>query len=83
MAPVTINVVCFRYRPSNRTITEGELEKINQGLMDELNRSGRMFLTHTKLKGKFTLRLCIGQTNTTQDHVRRAWQRLQASVADL
>ena len=81
MAPVTINVVCFRYHPSNRT--EGELEQINQGLMDELNRSGRMFLTHTKLKGKFTLRLCIGQTNTTQDHVRRAWQRLQASVADL
>ena len=83
MAPVTINVVCFRYHPSNRTVTQEELERINQGLMDELNRSGKMFLTHTKLKGQFALRLCIGQTNTTQDHVRRAWHRLQASVANL
>jgi aromatic-L-amino-acid decarboxylase len=51
--------------------------------MNELNRSGKMFVTHTKLKGKFALRLCIGQTNTTQDHIQEAWQRLQASVADL
>lgn len=83
MAPVTINVVCFRYHPFHRTVTEEELEQINQGLMDALNRSGRMFVTHTKLKGRFTLRLCIGQTNTTQDHVQKAWERLQAAVADL
>jgi len=42
-----------------------------------------MFVTHTKLKGKFALRLCIGQTNTTLDHVQKAWERIQASVADL
>jgi aromatic-L-amino-acid decarboxylase len=83
MAPVTINVVCFRYHPSDRAITEAGLKKINQALMDELNRSGGMFLTHTKLKGQFTLRLCIGQTNTTENQVRRAWQSLQAAVADL
>ena len=83
MAPVTINVVCFRYHPFHRTVTEQELEQINQGLMDALNRSGRMFVTHTKLKGKFTLRLCIGQTNTTHDHVQKAWKRLQDAVADL
>lgn len=83
MAPVTINLVCFRYHPSHRTFTEEELEQINKELMNELNRSGKMFVTHTKLKGKFALRLCIGQTNTTQDHIQEAWQRLQASVADL
>jgi aromatic-L-amino-acid decarboxylase len=83
MAPVTINLVCFRYRPSHRTFTEEELEQINKGLMNELNRSGKMFVTHTKLKGKFALRLCIGQTNTTLDHVQKAWERIQASVADL
>jgi aromatic-L-amino-acid decarboxylase len=83
MAPVTINLVCFRYRPSHRPFTEEELEQINKGLMNELNRSGKMFVTHTKLKGKFALRLCIGQTNTTLDHVQKAWERIQASVADL
>ncbi|MGD8513901.1 MAG: pyridoxal-dependent decarboxylase, partial [Deltaproteobacteria bacterium] len=83
MAPVTINVVCFRYHPSHRIVTEEELEQINQGLMDALNRSGQMFVTHTKLKGRFTLRLCIGQTNTTQDHIQKAWEGLQATVARL
>ncbi len=81
MAPVTINLVCFRYHPSHRTFTEEELEKINKGLMDELNRSGRMFITHTKLKGKFSLRFCIGQTNTTREHVQKAWEALQASAS--
>ena len=80
MAPVTINLVCFRYHPSNRTLSEEELEEINKALMDELNRSGKMFITHTKLKGKFTLRLCIAQTNTTRGHVQDAWDQLRDSA---
>ncbi len=83
MAPVTMNLVCFRYHPPQRNLTEGELERINRALMDELNRSGKLFITHTKLKGRFTLRLCIGQTNTTREHVQRAWEQLQASVSTL
>ncbi len=83
MAPVTINLVCFRYHPSHRTLSEEGLEQINKALMDELNRSGKMFITHTKLKGKFSLRLCIGQTNTTREHVQRAWEQLQAYAAHL
>jgi aromatic-L-amino-acid decarboxylase len=83
IAPVTLNLICFRYRPSRRNFTEEQLEEINKRLMDELNRSGRMFLTHTKLKGKFALRLCIGQTNTTREHVKKAWERIQISVAQL
>jgi aromatic-L-amino-acid decarboxylase len=83
MAPVTVNLVCFRYHPSQGTFTEEELERINKGLMDELNRSGRMFITHTKLKGRLTLRLCIGQTNTTRGHVQGAWERIQGAVARL
>lgn len=83
MAPMTLNLVCFRYHPPQRNLTEDELERINRGLMDELNRSGRMFMTHTKLKGKFTLRLCVGQTNTTREHVQRAWEQIRASVSNL
>jgi aromatic-L-amino-acid decarboxylase len=83
MAPVTINLVCFRYHPSASTLSEGELERINKRLMEEVNRSGRMFMTHTKLKGKFALRFCIGQTSTSQVHVQKAWERIQAVVASL
>ena len=45
--------------------------------MDRLNRSGDLFLTHTKLNGKLTLRLCVGQTNTEAKHVERAWRRIR------
>jgi aromatic-L-amino-acid decarboxylase len=44
--------------------------------MDRLNRSGDLFLTHTKLNGKLTLRLCVGQTNTQARHVENAWKRI-------
>ena len=45
--------------------------------MDRLNQSGDLFLTHTKLNGKLTLRFCVGQTNTQASHVDRAWKRIQ------
>ncbi len=83
MAPVSINLVCFRYHPKEQSLNEDELEGINKALMDELNRSGKMFLTHTKLKGRFSLRVCIGQTNTTREHVQKAWERIKASVLNL
>jgi aromatic-L-amino-acid decarboxylase len=45
--------------------------------MDALNRIGDLHLTHTKLDSKLTLRLCVGQTNTTERHVERAWAKIQ------
>ncbi|HID31058.1 MAG TPA: hypothetical protein EYP19_13795 [Desulfobacterales bacterium] len=83
MAPRTINLVCFRVNPAERTYTEAELEQINRNIMDEINRTGKMFFTHTKLKGRFSLRLCIGQTSTTREHVRRAWEMLKAAAVNL
>jgi aromatic-L-amino-acid decarboxylase len=80
MAPVTINLVCFRYHPSQRSLSEKKLEQINKTLMDELNQSGKLFITHTKLKGRFSLRVCIGQTNKTREHVQEAWKRIQVSA---
>ncbi len=80
-APTTINLVCFRYHPPGGVKTEEELEKINKDLMDRVNRSGKMFVSHTKLKGKFTIRLVVGQTNTTREHVRKAWELIQESAA--
>jgi len=50
---------------------------VNQTLMDRLNRSGDLYLTHTRLNNRLTLRFCVGQTNTMERHVERAWRRIQ------
>ncbi len=71
-APVPLNLVCFRHRGGDAA---------NQALLDHLNRSGDLYLTHTKLGGQYTLRLCIGQTHTERRHVVRAWQRIQEVTA--
>ena len=73
-APAKLNLVCFRLRSGDHA---------NQLLMDRLNASGDLFLTHTRLDGKLTLRLCVGQTNTQARHVERAWQRIQEDTAKL
>jgi aromatic-L-amino-acid decarboxylase len=82
MAPVTINLVCFRFNPKDRHLDEDQLERINKAIMDRVNVSGRMFITHTKLKGRFSLRICIGQTNTNRGHVERAWQEIKSAVPE-
>ena len=48
-------------------------------MLERLNGSGEMYLTHTVLNGKFTLRLCVGQTQTEARHVERAWKLIQAA----
>jgi len=73
-APVPLNLVCFRHKGGDES---------NQRLMDRLNRSGDLYLTHTRLNGHLTLRLCVGQTNTTGRHVERAWKRIQEEAANL
>ncbi len=67
-APAPLNLVCFRH-------TSGDAA--NQTIMDRLNESGDLFLTHTKLNGKLTLRMSIGQTNTQRRHVENAWRKIQ------
>ena len=45
-------------------------------MMERLNRSGDLYLTHTLLDDRFTLRLCVGQAHTEARHVKQAWQRI-------
>ena len=68
-APAPLNLVCFRLRA-------GDDE--NRTLLDRLNASGDLYLTHTVLNGKFTLRLCVGQTRTEREHVEAAWAKIQS-----
>jgi aromatic-L-amino-acid decarboxylase len=51
--------------------------------MDRLNQSGKLYLTHTKLADKMVLRMCIGQSQTDQVHVDKAWELIQATAAQL
>jgi aromatic-L-amino-acid decarboxylase len=67
-SPAPLNLVCFRHKGGDAA---------NQIIMDRLNKSGDLFLTHTKLNGKLTLRLSVGQMHTQERHVENAWKRIR------
>jgi aromatic-L-amino-acid decarboxylase len=81
LAPVSLNVVCFRYRPS--VITEDKLNSANELLNHTLNDTGRIFLSHTMLNGRYTLRMVTGQTNVTLDHVEKAWDLIREKAREI
>jgi aromatic-L-amino-acid decarboxylase len=70
-APVPFNLVCFRHRGGDAG---------SEALLERLNGSGRLYLTHTRLDGRFTLRLCVGQTHTEARHVEAAWAAIRAAA---
>jgi aromatic-L-amino-acid decarboxylase len=74
VATPPLNLVCFRHRGG---------DDINQELMDRLNRSGDLYLTHTRMQGRLTLRFCVGQTHTRRRHVVNAWRRIKAAAAEI
>ena len=79
LAPTSVNLVCFRYRPIDAP-NDSELEMLNKQLMDKINHSGKAFLTHTKLKGIYTLRVVIGQTFVNQKHIDDFWGLIQEKI---
>jgi aromatic-L-amino-acid decarboxylase len=86
LAPVPFSVVCFRaVSPQNdgESIEEhkNRLNALNESIMLRFNSTGEAFLSHTKLNGKITLRLAIGNIRTTELHVRRAWELLNEQRA--
>ena len=86
LGPVPFSVVCFRHRPDGlpeNGDTEPYLNRLNERLLDSVNKAGEVFLSHTQLKGKFTLRLAIGNQRSTEEYVRRAWDLLQEHAVRL
>jgi len=83
MAPAPFSVVCFRYRPNSEQLTNAEIDEWNETLMERVNATGEVFLSHTKLNGKYILRLAIGNLATTESHVRRSWELLQEHARHL
>jgi aromatic-L-amino-acid decarboxylase len=82
VAEVPFSVVCFRFRPDAATPGE-EVDRLNEQLLDAVNRSGDVFLSHTRLRGRFVLRLAVGNLRTTERHVARAWHLVQEHAARL
>ncbi|MCC6858186.1 MAG: amino acid decarboxylase [Bryobacterales bacterium] len=70
-APAPFSVVCFRLKGSDDD---------NRRLLDRVNASGEVFLSHTALHGRFVLRLAIGNIATTHAHVERAWELVRQAV---
>ena len=79
MAPVPFSLVCFRHAP--RGTAEAERDARNEAIMHAVNAGGEVFLSHTRLRGRFTLRLAVGNIRTEERHVALAWQRLRATAS--
>jgi aromatic-L-amino-acid decarboxylase len=76
LAPVPFSTVCFRWI-GDGTLDEAVLDERNAAIMDLVNRTGEVFLSHTRLGGRFTIRLAIGNLRTEERHVARAWELLR------
>ena len=80
LAPVDLGLVCFRLDDGRE---ESGLNELNRRLLERVNASGRVFLTHTTLRGKYTIRLVVGQRTTEERHVRGAWDIISAAAGDV
>ncbi|MEW6212446.1 MAG: pyridoxal-dependent decarboxylase [Acidobacteriota bacterium] len=79
LAPVPLAIVCFRAEPRGFE-SESEIDTLNERLMTEVNRRGRIFISHTRLDGRFTLRLVVGNIRTTREHIQMAWEELNSAL---
>jgi aromatic-L-amino-acid decarboxylase len=77
-APVPFSLVCFRYAP--RGMSEPERDRANAELLQRVNESGEVYLSHTRLNGAFVIRLAIGNIRTELTHVERAWWLLREAA---
>jgi aromatic-L-amino-acid decarboxylase len=74
VAPAPLNLVCFRHRAG---------DEFNRQLLERLNESGKLYLTHAVLNERYALRFCVGQTHTEERHVRQAWELIQGYAGEL
>jgi aromatic-L-amino-acid/L-tryptophan decarboxylase len=76
LAPVPFALCCFRAAPK----TTEDLDALNEKIMNEINASGEAYLSHTKLSGKFTLRLSVGSIRVEERHLRKVWDLLNEKI---
>jgi aromatic-L-amino-acid/L-tryptophan decarboxylase len=76
LAPVPFALVCFRACPKDA----GDLNELNERMMNEINASGDAYLSHTKLNGKFTMRLSVGSIRVEERHLTKVWNLLNSAI---
>ena len=74
LSPAPLNLVCFAHTGGN--------EK-SRSILEAVNRTGKMYISHAMLHDRFALRLCVGQARTEQEHVRSAWELLRKTAEDV
>jgi len=77
LAPIPFALVCFRACPGGAD----DLDVLNETLMNAVNATGEAYLSHTKLNGKFTLRLSVGSIRVEERHIVKVWELLNAQLA--
>ena len=82
MAPTPFSTVCFRAKPikNKSRVSLGEL---NEKLLQGINETGKLFISHTKLNGNFVLRLTVSGIRTEERHVKDAWELIQSKLKEL
>ena len=76
LAPTTMNLICFRYHPSS-IHDEEQLNQLNEQLLHQINKTGKLYLTHTKIENKYTIRLVAANTVLEIRHLDQAWALIQ------
>jgi aromatic-L-amino-acid decarboxylase len=76
-----LSLLCFRYRPDGTD--EATLDGLNERLLYAVNDSGKLYVTHTRMNGKYAIRFVIGQTGTESRHVEEAWRTIQEIAGNL
>ena len=79
LAPVPFALVCFRACPAG----VDDLNALNEKIMNDINASGEAYLSHTKLNGKFTLRMSVGSIRVEERHIMKVWQMVQSAIFSL
>jgi aromatic-L-amino-acid decarboxylase len=92
--PVSMGVICFRFvgpvagivdpGPGSPTpATTDNIDKLNTEIVEQINASGRAYLTQTKLRGQTVMRIGLGNVLTTEDHLRKAWELIRETAEGL
>ncbi len=80
MAPVEFSLVCFRFNDGR---PEASLNTFNAHLLDSVNQTGKVYLTHTTLRGRYVVRLVVGQRTTREHHIQQAWELILAKASEI
>lgn len=82
MAPVPLSTVCFRAVPDGITDND-KLNELNKDLLESINETGKLFLTHTILNGNYVIRLVVSGIRTKEAHLQKAWELIQLKLSEL